>query len=128
MSIHDRESEAILCYILAAKPSPTLLKRYILAIKTIDDKKPVGLYAFTLSWPSFLRLFDPPFPARSPRQTRFQKRLNAALTLCETSIEGVHRLRQQPGETRAGILLRLFGALLVDGLTMPLRLVVWKFW
>ena len=128
MSTLDREAEVILCYILATNPSPVLLKRYISALQKIGDDSPVGLHAFILSWPSFLRLFDPPFSARGPRQSKFRKRLNIALTLCETSIEGVHRLRQQSDETRVSILLNLFGALLVDALPLPLRLVIWRLW
>ncbi len=128
MSNSSQETGALLTYILGKRPSETLLGRYGDALEAMDGNSAIGLSRFFIRWPMFLRLVDPPFSARTPRQRMLRKRLNAALIICETSPEGTHRLRQRPGESRAGVLLMLLGSLTLDALSMVPRLIIWRLW
>jgi hypothetical protein len=127
MDAAEQESVALLTYVLGRRPSAALKDRYRRAIAQ-QSAAPIGLPNIVTRWPALLRMLEPLGGPRTGRRAVLKSRLNIAMTLVETSTEGVDRLRRPLAANRIAVLLRLLGALTLDALMLPARLVSPLLW
>jgi uncharacterized protein YbjT (DUF2867 family) len=82
-----REGHALLAYVLKAKPTLTLVRRYVRGIERVRGGQPLYLPEFVLRLPVAIALLDNVVPAGSD----FSWRLDAAVMLAEASVQGARR-------------------------------------
>lgn len=117
---HEREAEALLTYVLGCQPSSVLKNRYRQALVVQGEGVVLNLHAFALWCPALLRLIEPRGEPRTASQVSLARRLNIAMALVETSTEGVDRMRRPANSTRLAIVGRVFVALALDLVSLPI--------
>jgi nucleoside-diphosphate-sugar epimerase len=109
------EGYALLRYVLRARPSRTLLRRYARAVRATDAGGPLALPFFVHVWPALIRLTEP-LPGNAP----LARRLSLATALVEASPQGERALGHgSRGRRIAGLGI----SLVADGLSLPFRLI-----
>jgi nucleoside-diphosphate-sugar epimerase len=85
------EGRALLGYVLDAKPSAALLRRYVHCIEALRAPQALVLPALVLACPSLLVLLDRSTQTSAPADAELAWRLHAAAALAEASVEGAGR-------------------------------------
>jgi nucleoside-diphosphate-sugar epimerase len=85
------EGRALLGYVLDAKPSAALLRRYVHCIEALRTPQALVLPNFVLACPSLLALLDRSAQTSAPADAELAWRLHAAVALAEASVEGAAR-------------------------------------
>lgn len=86
-----REGEAFLAYVLKARPTSALVRRYVRCIESIRGGQPLHLPEFVLRLPTTIALLDDSAVLLTPSGSEFVWRLNASVVLAEASIQGAKR-------------------------------------
>ena len=118
----QRETKAMLAYLLGHAPSDTLLERSMKALGQ-SDREPIGLPAFAVTSPRWMALIEPVGRPGSARQSTLRRRLNICLILAEASTEGVDVLRRRSGSSPPMAVIKLVTVLVVDAFLLPARMV-----
>jgi nucleoside-diphosphate-sugar epimerase len=109
------EGRSLLGYVLRARPSDALLRRYARAAAAKDKGGPLAMSLCFRRWPLLLRLTEP-----LPGNTPLARRLALATALAEASPEGERALAVGGRGSRVASLAL---DLAVDGLLLPVRLL-----
>jgi NADH dehydrogenase len=86
-----REGQALLKYVLKAKPAPALVRRYVRAIENIRGGTPLYLPDYLLIFPIAIALLDHTPTKPTFFEEEFSWRLNAVVVLAEASVQGASR-------------------------------------
>lgn len=86
-----REGQALLHYVLRARPSPALVMRYVRCIERLRDGQPLHLREPMLGIPPAIALLDGNAALSIPTEAEVAWRLNAAVVLAEASTQGARR-------------------------------------
>ncbi len=86
-----REGQALLAYVLKARPTPVLIRRYVRSIEIMKGGLPLHLPEFVLRWPMAIALLDDAATLSTSSGANFVWRLNAAVVLAEASVQGARR-------------------------------------
>ena len=112
------EGHALLQYVLNAKPSFSLIRRYARCIEQLRGGATLGIPLFMLRNPHLIALFDQSGKSDSKGTEEFVWRLNASTVLAEASIKGANRF----------LSLGKRSGFFVNSLSMSSALVMEIFW
>lgn len=120
-----REGQALLAYVLKAKASPTLVRRYVRCIESAREGQPIHLPEFTLRTPFSIALLDDSTALSTASGAEFYWRIHAAVVLAEASVHGARRFLAI-GEASGFLtsLARVASAIALELWWRALRLVV----
>lgn len=107
------EGRCLLRFVLRAEPGGALVRRYA---RAVGRDEPLALAPLARRWPALLRWVEP-----VGGTSLLRRRLAMALALAEASPEGERALSRGG---RGGRLTRLAADLALDGVAMPVRLVL----
>lgn len=85
------EGHGLLRYVLGAKPSQGLIRKYIRCVELLRDGHPLTLKPYYLRWSALLHLIDAAKVDQSSAMQEFVWRLNAAVVIAEASPLGAQR-------------------------------------
>lgn len=85
------EGQALMAYILKARPTSVLVRRYVRCIESIRGGQPLYLPEFMLRFPVAIALLDESTMQSALSGTEFAWRLNVSVVLAEASIQGARR-------------------------------------
>jgi hypothetical protein len=115
-----REGRTLLCYLGERSPRPVQLRHYA---RVLNTDEPLHLPTLLHKYPSLVRLVEPVGGGG-----RLGARLYLATILLEVSPEGARRLYDYEGRSRVGAVLSAALVLLVESVTLPLRLLLGRYW
>ncbi len=85
------EGQALLKYVLKARPAPALVRRYVRGIESLRGGQPLHLPEVVLRLPVTIALLDDSAVLETPGGAEFTWRLNTAVVLAEASVQGARR-------------------------------------
>ena len=118
------EGFILLSYILGRSPTPSLIERYCRAIR-VKTKHPtvINFPAIYKIFPSLLYLIEPFRNSETPIINIFKKKINIAMVLVDTSVEGTYLFYNFEYNNRFKLILKMLIYIFFEIILFPIRLL-----
>ena len=118
------EGLTILSYILGKTPKTNLIERYCRAVLTKTGNPVAILFPGLIrKFPFLLCLIEPVGQKKTPILTAFKDRLNIAMVLVDTSIEGTKLFYNIDSRRRIQLILKMIIYIFIEIILFPIRLL-----